>query len=655
MNTTITPATPVPTRSRRFLKRLAVWSAFTVFLWLLVSFIVAYRMTRRLAPLEPQPAPEFAWGNAESLRIATSDGQDLGAWFIDGKPGQPAVLLLHGHNGAFGRGECLPQARMFASVGCPTLLISMRAHGDSTGDYDDIGYSSRHDVVAAVDWLEKNQPGRQIVIFGQSKGAAAAVFAARELGDRVDGYILTCPYQDLRTAVWNRAKAVLPPVLDIIGYTGLLIVSPTVLPHLDEISPEKAACHIPARVPVLVMAGGADDLALPKEAKAICARIQGPAELVIVENAGHAQLHMGNPSKYEAALLGFVAKCSPHAPREERAQPSIATISQVEKTQARDTDKLRSLTLPARQDVLEGLKKFWEKTALPDGSFRPGVDPDYKGMSDSALSDMAPVTYAVTLHKTLGWKLPHEAKTLALLLDRQKEDGAFYHVRGTGDPKAPLTRVYNTTQGLVALRALGARPKYDPIPVFEQVLAGDYRKLPLYTTSFFPLAYQCYGKPFPPEQDAKIRAIMPQTEDGYLDEHVASTFHLVHYYRLMNAVTPKADAIITRIVRDQKPDGSWMLNPPARDRHAGFDAAFCLAQIGKDTPEVKNALKKAADWALSCRNPDGGFGHFPGSPSDADAVYFQVGTLFLAGFLTLAEPLPMEPQLLSWGHVFPRR
>jgi hypothetical protein len=80
-------------------------------------------------------------------------------------------------------------------------------------------------------------------------------------------------------------------------------------------------------------------------------------------------------------------------------------------------------------------------------------------MSDSALSDMAPLTYAVTLHKTFGWKLPHEDKTRANLLGRQKEDGGFYHVVGTGDAKAPLTRLYNTTQGLVALHALGAKPR----------------------------------------------------------------------------------------------------------------------------------------------------------------------------------------------------
>jgi hypothetical protein len=305
------------------------------------------------------------------------------------------------------------------------------------------------------------------------------------------------------------------------------------------------------------------------------------------------------------------------------------------------------------QDVLDGLKSFWQKTARPDGSFRPGIDADYKGMSDSALSDMAPLTYAVTLHRTFGWKLPHEKETLANLLGRQKADGAFYHELGTGDPHAPLTRVYNTTQGLVALHALGARPRYDPLPVFEQVLAGDYRKLPLYATSFFPLAFQCCGKALPAAADRKIRALMTQADDGYLDDHVAATFHLVHYYRLMGAATPKADAIVARVLRDQKPDGSWLLNPPARDRHAGFDAAFCLTQLGRG-PHVQKALARAAEWALSCRNPDGGFGHFPGSPSDADAVYFQVGTLVMAGFLQPPRPLPPEPQLLSWGHLFPR-
>jgi hypothetical protein len=43
-----------------------------------------------------------------------------------------------------------------------------------------------------------------------------------------------------------------------------------------------------------------------------------------------------------------------------------------------------------------------------------------------------------------------------------------------------------------------------------------------------------------------------------------------------------------------------------------------------------------------------------GGPSNSDAGYFRVGTLVIAGFLKPAEPPPKDPQLLSWGHVFPR-
>jgi hypothetical protein len=54
----------------------------------------------------------------------------------------------------------------------------------------------------------------------------------------------------------------------------------------------------------------------------------------------------------------------------------------------------------------------------------------------------------------------------------------------------------------------------------------------------------------------------------------------------------------------------------------------------------------------------GRFGHYPGSTSDWDAVYFHVGVLTLAGRLTPAATLPKDAHLLGWGHLFaapPRR
>src|SRR5262249_1952911 len=111
-------------------------------------------------------------------------------------------------------------------------------------------------------------------------------------------------------------------------------------------------------------------------------------------------------------------------------------------------DEKTASPLPA--EVLEGVRTFLQKTALPDGSFRPGTDPAYKGDSDTGYSGLAAVTYAVCLARTFGWKLPQEGRTLELLLARQQEDGAFVNVGGSADPKSSQARLYNTTQALVA-------------------------------------------------------------------------------------------------------------------------------------------------------------------------------------------------------------
>ncbi|MBM3981439.1 MAG: terpene cyclase/mutase family protein [Planctomycetes bacterium] len=307
---------------------------------------------------------------------------------------------------------------------------------------------------------------------------------------------------------------------------------------------------------------------------------------------------------------------------------------------------------PDPYDVIAGLKRFFKKCAKPDGSFQPGVDPKYEGMSDSAYSDLAPTAYAVVIHKTFGMSLPDEEKTRAFLLSRQQKDGAFVNEAGTVDPKSAAGRAYNTTMALMALRALGTKPTHNPLPVFDVVLKADYKELPLYMTSFFPLAYLACDKAIPADADKKIKALMVQTEDGYINDHVAATFHAAHYYRLVGEPVPKADAMLKRVLRDQKKDGSWMLNPPARDRHASFDAAFIIKQLGGDAPEAKAALAKVAKWSLSCRNTDDGFGHYPGSTSDADACFFHIGTLVMAGKLPTAKP-PKDAHLLGWGHLMP--
>ncbi|WZP00911.1 alpha/beta hydrolase [Isosphaeraceae bacterium EP7] len=288
-------------------RRLLIVGILGLTCWMLASFGVAYRLTRRPRPPFAEPPPIVGWGLLEPHRLKTVDGQEVGAWYAAGTDDEaPSVLVLHGNGGS--RRNCLGRAEVPASAGCSVLLISLRSHGDSTGQSNTFGLGARHDVTAAVDFLERRRPGKPVVVVGVSLGAAAAIFAAEELGGRVRGYLLESPFQDLVTAVRNRTRAYLPPVLDLIAYLGLRATAPLVLPEFADISPIRAIGRSPAGVPILILAAGADRLALPAEAIALHDRVRRHSRLVIIQGAGHHQILEVAPQRYRTAVLDFCAR-----------------------------------------------------------------------------------------------------------------------------------------------------------------------------------------------------------------------------------------------------------------------------------------------------------------------------------------------------------
>jgi pimeloyl-ACP methyl ester carboxylesterase len=277
--------------------------------WLGISFLVAYKLTSRRHPPYPEPPPAVDWASFEGLRLETVDGQEIGGWFADGRADAPSVLFLHGNGG--GRSHCLTRSRMVSEdLGAAVMLISLRAHGDSTGEFNDIGLSARRDVVAAVDYLERRRTGRPIVVVGVSLGSAAAAFAAGELGERVAGYVLESPFADLKTAVRNRTRMALPTPFEQAAYLGLRVAGLVMLPDLDAIAPARAVEEIPAGVPVLILAGEADRHATLAEARAIHDRIRPHCRLETFPGADHRNLTEVDPPRYRRTLVGFVAEAA---------------------------------------------------------------------------------------------------------------------------------------------------------------------------------------------------------------------------------------------------------------------------------------------------------------------------------------------------------
>ena len=92
----------LPLLSGRRRVRWLVGITIVLLAWLAASCAVAFRLTRRPRAWFPEPAPQVAWGSIRDQRLRTSDGQDIGAWFVEGedRDNAPQILLLHGNKGS---------------------------------------------------------------------------------------------------------------------------------------------------------------------------------------------------------------------------------------------------------------------------------------------------------------------------------------------------------------------------------------------------------------------------------------------------------------------------------------------------------------------------------------------------------------------------
>jgi pimeloyl-ACP methyl ester carboxylesterase len=233
----------------------------------------------------------------EQLRLHTSDGEDIGAWYLPGRSDHGTVVFLHGIGGS---------RSMFANLFAPlardgygVLALSLRSHGDSTGGPHDAGYSAGGDVVAAVAFLERDHPGGRIVLCGSSFGAAAAAFASEEIGPRVHGYVFDSLYSDLPTTLWNRLDHYLPPGLDYVAYGAFRLWAPVFLPtEVDLLRPADHVARIREDIPVVMAVGSVDFRATPVESRRMYESVKSHAKYEEFRDSGHSLLNVSDPGRY---------------------------------------------------------------------------------------------------------------------------------------------------------------------------------------------------------------------------------------------------------------------------------------------------------------------------------------------------------------------
>jgi dipeptidyl aminopeptidase/acylaminoacyl peptidase len=185
----------------------------------------------------------------------------------------------------------VPLGAALIDAGYRVVLIDLRGHGDSSGEYLTYGVREAEDVSAVVASLGPGFALEPLGVYGYSYGGAVALaFAAREPAVRAVTAVST--FSSLRAVMGDYERKYLPGPLRMIpdswfqGAVDRAAARAEFDPDLD--SPLRFAERSSA--PLLLLHGASDTQVPPQHSRALAAAARGRARLVVVPGATHESL-----------------------------------------------------------------------------------------------------------------------------------------------------------------------------------------------------------------------------------------------------------------------------------------------------------------------------------------------------------------------------
>jgi fermentation-respiration switch protein FrsA (DUF1100 family) len=172
------------------MRRLAV-RAVAVVLGLYLAVVGAMFFAQRELQYRPDPRftlPEVQGVPIQVVRLTTSDGERLVAWYLPPLGERPVILHLNGNAGALVTQD--GRWRRIARAGVGFLAVAWRGYAGSSGHPTEAGLI--RDAEAGYDFLASRYAPERIVIHGYSLGSGVAVRLAAERPARA--LVLEAPY-----------------------------------------------------------------------------------------------------------------------------------------------------------------------------------------------------------------------------------------------------------------------------------------------------------------------------------------------------------------------------------------------------------------------------------------------------------------------------
>lgn len=213
------------------------------------------------------------------------------------------VLLLHGYTGW--KEEMYPFAHWYHGQGCHVIVPDLRCQGESEGDYIGMGWTDHYDCMLWIGYILDQDPDAQIILHGQSMGAATALMmTGEELPPNVSAVISDCAYTDACSMFGEKVKEWfgLPafPLVD----SACLVLQIRGGYDLRKASAIDAVAK--SSVPTLFIHGSDDVMISVQMSRELYEAANCEKELLIVEGAGHAQAQDKAPETYYGTIKNFL-------------------------------------------------------------------------------------------------------------------------------------------------------------------------------------------------------------------------------------------------------------------------------------------------------------------------------------------------------------
>ncbi len=245
----------------------------------------------------------------EKVEIFARDGIRLrGYYFPCDMPSSRFLIGLHGYTSK-GLSDYAAPSKFYLEHGYNLLIVDLRAHGESEGDYVGFGILDRHDCMEWIRYII-GRFGResQIVLHGDSMGATTALMTTgfADLPENVKCVVADCaftsPY-DVFAHILKRDYKLPPfPVMNI---SDMMCEKKAGYRFRDYST--LLAMHVNDR-PVFFVHGSKDNFVPTRMSRENYDACHAPKELLIIENAGHGASYYENPELFEERLAAFLEK-----------------------------------------------------------------------------------------------------------------------------------------------------------------------------------------------------------------------------------------------------------------------------------------------------------------------------------------------------------